>query len=51
MPLPKGGGIFALCGLLNQVGHLPEDGGAGGTWGQREADSANKKSAPLLGRS
>ena len=22
MPLPKGGGFFALCGLLNQGGHV-----------------------------
>ena len=50
MPLPKGGGFFALWRLLNRVGHLPECGGGGGTWGKRGADSANKKSAPLLGR-
>ena len=46
MPLPKGGGFFALWRLLNRVGHLPECGGGGGTWGKRGARVGQRENVP-----
>ena len=48
MPLPKGGGFFALYGLFNRVGHVGGDAGGGGTWGKRGRMWATRK-RPIAG--